>query len=154
MKCAERNCKTHQAKLCLISLYNQKNSHRFSVGDRQDGETLYRPWEAPHILVLAVGWKTCRLSLKFADLTLSFGGGSSTKFADRVCEPFFKGAHRAPGAWGAGGRAAWCLWGQRRHGGGDAALTACCRIRVWRKGIKRQEKQKVTGEGKQSIDKG
>lgn len=106
MKCAERNCKTHQAKLCLISSYDQKNSHRFSVGDRQDGETLYRPWEAPHILVLAVGWKTCRLSLKFADLTLSFGGGSCAKFADRVCEPFFKGAHRAPGAWGAGGRAA------------------------------------------------
>lgn len=101
MKCAERNCKTHQAKLCLISSYDRKNSHRFSVG-----ETLYRPWEAPHILVLAVGWKTCRLSLKFADLTLSFGGGSSAKFADRVCEPFFKGAHGAPGARGAGGRAA------------------------------------------------
>lgn len=81
-------------------------SHQFSVGDRQDGESVIRPWEAAQVLALAVGWKRSRLSLKFADLTLSFRSGSSAKFADRVCEPFFQGAHRAPGARGAGGRAA------------------------------------------------
>lgn len=76
------------------------------MGDRQDGKRLIRPRRAAQILAVAVGRKRWRLSLKFADLTLPFGGGTSTEFADRVREPLLQGAHGASGAGGAGGRAA------------------------------------------------
>ena len=78
-------------------------SHQFSVGDRQDGESLVRSRGVARILAVAVGWERWGFSLKFADLTLSFCGGPSTKFADWVCEPLLQGAHRASGARGARG---------------------------------------------------
>lgn len=78
------------------------------MGDRQDGQSLIGPWWAAQILAVAVavGWKRHWLSLEFTDLTLSFGGGPGTEFTDGVREPLLQGAHRASGAWGAGGRAA------------------------------------------------
>lgn len=72
------------------------------MGDRQDGESLVRPQGAAQILAVTVAWKRWGFSLKFADLTLSFGGGPGTEFADRVCEPLLQGTHRASGARGAG----------------------------------------------------
>ncbi|TNN56928.1 hypothetical protein EYF80_032826 [Liparis tanakae] len=56
----------------------------FSVGDRQDDESIFRPQGAAQILAVAVGRKRGRLSLKFANLTLPFGGGPDAEFADRV----------------------------------------------------------------------
>lgn len=76
------------------------------MGDGQDGESVIIPRGAAQIQALALGRKRWRLSLKFADLTLAFGGGPDAEFADGVREPLLKGAHGASGTWGAGGRAA------------------------------------------------
>lgn len=73
--------------------------------DRQDGESIFRPHRAAQVLAVTVGRKRWRLSLKFADLTLPFGGGPGTELAHRVREPLLQSAHRAPGARRAGGRA-------------------------------------------------
>lgn len=114
-------------------------SHQFSMG-----KSLIRPWWAAQIMAVTMWRKRWRFSLKFADLALPFGSGTCTELADRVREPLLQGAHRAPGAWGAGGRAARCLWRQWCHRGGDATLAACCRVRVWKE--KRKREQKVIGK--------
>lgn len=112
-------------------------SHQFSMG-----ESLLRPWGAAQIMAVTMGRKRWRLSLKFADLTLPLSSGSSTELADRIREPLLQGAHRASGARGAGGRAAWCLRGQWCHRGWDATLTACCWVRVWKEEIERKREIK------------
>lgn len=146
----KRTWNTKQAcKFCLICSSDQDKkkhilvitlvftSHHFSVG-----KSLIRPWGAAQIMAVTMAQQRWRFSLKFADLTLPFGSGTSTELADRVREPLLQGAHRASGAWGAGGRAAWCLRGQWRHRGGDATLAACCRVRVWREETERERERR------------
>ena len=81
-------------------------SHQFSVGDGQDGESVIRPGGAAQFLTVAMGLGRLGLSLKFSELTFPFSCGPSAEFAYRVCEPLLQRAHRAFGAWGAGGRTA------------------------------------------------
>ncbi len=76
------------------------------MGDGQDGERLVWSRGAAQVLAMAVGRRRWRLSLKFADLTFPFDGGSGAEFADGVREPLLQGAYRASRARGAGGRAA------------------------------------------------
>lgn len=96
----------YEIKATVRYVWSLLTTHQFSVGDGQDGEGVISPGGAARLLAVALGRKRRSLSLKFSDLTFTFGCGPGAEFADGIREPLLQGAHRAPGARGARGRTA------------------------------------------------